>query len=507
MEWFQDGAKLLVSGPVGPQEKHGIWVISVIGVSLHKLRDDARWADISPDGSRIAFSDTNTKDLWVMNADGSQARPFLKPDGGDRLYYPMWFPNGRRLLYTRFREENGQAHVVLESRNSEGNDPVVLVSNPNVRAACWAQPGRLILGVHEAPPNQQDMNLWEIGYDVQTGKPSGKERRLTDWAGYRFSDIKTTADGKSLVFLNLHLLSNVYVGKLGASGSTMEPPQSLTLNQRKNWVSGWASDSRSLLFYSDLGGGAFDVYRQGVDQHSPEKLTSGPDDKWAPQLSPDGKWVLYISWPKPTGASELPPGKLMRISASGGPAEFVADVKGHTFVGSTQGGFPSFRCPVRAGADCVLAEKDGDKQIVFTSFDPAAGRKSEITKFAGDPDDLSWDLSPDGSQVAVATFDYKAADIQMLPVKGGNPQKLSAMPWNELVAVTWSADGKALFLSSDSSRGSSVIRVGPGKPPELLWKTPWTVYQLVPSPDGHYLAIGPDIADANAWIIPNFPPR
>jgi Tol biopolymer transport system component len=70
-----------VSGPVGPQEKHGIWVISIIGVSLHKLRDDARDAAISPDGSQIAFADANTRDLWVMNSDGSQARSCYNPDG------------------------------------------------------------------------------------------------------------------------------------------------------------------------------------------------------------------------------------------------------------------------------------------------------------------------------------------------------------------------------------------------------------------------------------------
>jgi len=44
MEWFQDGTKLLVSGPVGPQEKQGIWIISVIGATLRKLRDDAHLA-------------------------------------------------------------------------------------------------------------------------------------------------------------------------------------------------------------------------------------------------------------------------------------------------------------------------------------------------------------------------------------------------------------------------------------------------------------------------------
>ena len=52
-----------MSGPVA-QEKQGIWVISVIGATLKKLRDDAHDASLSPDGSQIAFRDAITQDIW-----------------------------------------------------------------------------------------------------------------------------------------------------------------------------------------------------------------------------------------------------------------------------------------------------------------------------------------------------------------------------------------------------------------------------------------------------------
>ena len=480
-------------------------MISVVGVSLHKLRDDAHFADISPDGSQIAFVDSNSKDLWIMNADGSQARSFLKPEQGYQLYRPKWFPNGQRLLYLKFHQENGKANVVLESRDLKGADPVVLFSNPKLESACWAQPGRMILSILEAPPNEKDSNLWEIRYDVDTGKPRGAARRLTEWPGFRFYDLKTTADGKSLVFMNLHSESDVYVGQLSDSGATLKTPQRLTLDELWDWPTGWSQDSKAVFFYSDFGGGTFDVYRQALDQHTPDKITSGPDDKWAPQLSPDGKLILYISWPKTTNPSDIPPGKLMRISPSGGPAEFVADIKGRPYVGTNQGGIPSFRCPVHAGADCVLAEKGEGKQTVFTAFDPNTGRKGEITKFSGDPDFVNWDLSPDGSRIAVAIYDYKTADIQVIPVKGGNPEKFSGLPWTQLMETAWAADGKSLFISSDSSRGTSVIHLVFGQQPKLLWQTVWDVYQISPSPDGHYLALGPQVYDSNSWIIQNFP--
>lgn len=495
-----------MSGPVGPQEKQGIWVISIIGVSLHKLRDDAHLAAISPDGSQIAYVDANTKDLWVMNADGSQAKSILKPENGYQLFHPLWFPNGRRILYVKFSQNNGKANVIMESRKPDGSDPVVLLSNPNMRGNAWAGPGRLVITADEEAPRQKDRNLWEVFYDPDTGERKGEIRRLTDWAGFQFADLDFTNDGKEFLFQNVHAQSDVYVGELKDAGNALSAPQRLTLDEKFDWPTGWSADSKAVLFYSDLGGN-FDVYRQAVGERNVDALTSGPDDKWAPQPTSDGKWILYISWPKATNSSDLPPGKLMRVPTSGGPAEFVADVKGHPFVGNTDGGFPSFRCPAHAAGDCVLAEEADRNQIAFTAIDPQQGRKAEVAKFSGDPDFLAWALSPDGSQIAVTTFAYKAADIQILPVKGGTPRKYSTLPFNELSAVVWTPDGRGLFLSSASSRGSSIVRYDFDKQPKLLWKSVFDVNELTPSPDGHYLALGPEVDDSNAWLISNFPAK
>jgi Tol biopolymer transport system component len=496
---------MLVSGPVGPQEKQGIWVISVIGVSLHKLRDDADGASISPDNSQIAYVDANTGDLWVMSADGSQAHSIVKHEPGYLLFDPMWFPNGRRILYAKVRPEGAQPTVIFESRKIDGSDPVVLLSDPDATSMTWAQPGRLIVNATEPPPNQAESNLWEIRYDPQSGEPKGALRRLTDWPGFGFYDIRATADAKTLLFLNAHLRSAVLVAELSEGGMAMAEPQRLTFNERYNWPTGWSADRKSVLFYSDVNG-SFDIYEQGLNERSADDLVSSRNDEWAPQLGPDGKWIVYMSWPRPTKAERNPAGKLMRTPVSGGPEEFIADVPGHDFAGSPQGGFPNFRCPVHGG-DCILAEDDGGKGIAFTAFDPAKGLGARITKFSGAPYYLNWDLSPDGSRIAVSTFGYKTGDIDVIPTKSGRPQKFSVLPWNELGAVAWTADGKGLFLSSGSSRGSSIIRYDLGGQPKLLWKSGWDINQLTASPDGRYLALGPQITDANAWIISKFPAR
>ncbi len=499
---------MLVSGPVA-QEKQAVWMISVIGATLKKLRDDAHDAALSPDGSQIVFRDATGPGIWTMGADGGQAKLFYKPEPGYHLFYPLWFDGGKRIAYVKYKITNGESTVYLESRDLNSGNPVVLLSNPRLSDFYLGQNGRLIYAISEPQPNQYDSNLWELRFNPVTGAPKGTPRRLTDWTGFYFTNPELTADGKRFVFLDRKGQSDVYLGELAGGGNEMKTPQRLTLDDRLDWPGGWSNDGKTVFLYSDRNG-SFDIYKQGVNERNADPIVTGPEEKWAPQISPDGKWLLYMQWPKVAEGHAATSGKLMRVPLGGGPAEVVMDIKGRPGSSTssdpldTVGGYPSFRCPALAGAACVIAE-EGENEIVFTAFDPLQGRKSELVKVPANPVHTSWGLSPDGSRVALAVFDYKAADVQIVPLGGGAAQKFSAVPWTELVAVAWAADGKSLFLASFSSRGSSIVHSSFTGEPKLLFKSSWDILSLAASPDGHYLALGPVIYNANAWTIASFP--
>ena len=520
MEWSQDGTKLLVSGPVA-QEKPSIWVISVIGGTLKRLRDDARDASLSPDGSQIVFTDAVTREIWLMNADGGHARVWLTPKAGYLQFIPTWFRNGKRttptwfrngkrILYVRYGSAKGERTVELESRDLQGGDPITLVANPLLTEFCWGQKGRLIYAVQEQAPNQYDSNLWEQRFDEETGRPQGAPRRVTDWIGFDFGNPELTADSKRFVFLNGRAQSDIFVSELTDGGSTTQNPRRLTLDERSDWPGGWSLDSKTVFLYSDRNG-SFDIFKQGVSVPNAEPVVTGPEEKRTPLISPDGKWLLYMQWSKAAGKADPDSGKLMRIPLAGGPPEPVLDFKGYSGIRVMRpapdlGVFPSFRCPQHAGP-CVLAEVR-EKNLVFTAFDPIEGRKTELILVPVDAEFRGWDLSPDGSQVALPVFDLKAGNVRILPLAGGAPRTFSATPWKELFTVGWAADGKSLFLVSNNSRGTSILRMdSEGNTKMFLDQPGRDVHVLAPSPDGHSLAFGAVQSNFNAWTIAAFPQR
>ncbi len=483
-------------------------MISIIGASLKKLRDDAYQASLSPDGSQIVYVDTVTRAIGIMNIDGSQAHDYLKPEPGYRLGAPTYFANGKRILYIKWHPSPEGATGVLESRDLKAGDPQVLLTDLRVTFATFEQPGRIIFSMSEPPPRQYERNLYEMHYNVDTGKPEGSQHQLTNWNGYAFTAFHTTSDGKQLVFLNGKPETAVYLGELGNNNAELKSPQRLTLNAAINWFGSWSPDGKNIVFTSNRDG-SYNVYVQGVQERSPRALATGPEEQLSPVVSPDGKWVLYIQWPKVVAPKlTVSGGKVMRVPLAGGAPEFVMDVKGTFTLDSDPVtallNLPNLRCPLNG--ECVVAEAN-EQGLVFTAFDPMQGRKKELAKAEGAPDLMAWNISPDGTRIAVSEFDYKVGKLQILSADGASPQKFTMSEWANLSGVSWSSDGKSLFLLSYSSRGTAVLHSDLSGHATMLYRPSWDVWAVQPSPDGKTLAFAPLIDNSNAWTMGYFPAK
>jgi Tol biopolymer transport system component len=506
--WFRDGTQLLLSGPAGPGGQRGIWTLSPLTGSLRKLHDDARNAAVFPDNSRIAFIAGELTQIWLMGAGGEQPRRILTAPEHTTFTGVDWSPGGLRLAYLRLRPSLNE--VAIESCDLTGGQPTVIFSHPRLRTFRWAPDGRILYAMAEPPPNETSTNLWELRADPRTGKVAGRPRRLTNWAGYAFTILSVAADGRHLAFVRKHSQSDVFVGALDRGGTRLSTPWRFTVDDRIDWPGGWTRDSQAVLFYSDRNG-QLDLLKQDVKARAAEPVAAGAEEKRWPQLSPDGAWILYLAWPRTLTGVSPQSGQLLRRPVAGGSSERVLDVQGYP--GSarlaaepmrlTASGHPDFRCPSLKGTACVVSEAQ-QKQLVFSAFDPLEGRKRELARIQlRAPMRMTfWDLSPDGAHIVYGQYEL-VGRLHILTLAEGVTRELSVKGWNQFESAAWTADGKALFVTSYSPAGSSLLRVTLDGEAQLLHKANWWMERLVPSPDGHYLAFGVVTINSDAWMIEN----
>jgi Tol biopolymer transport system component len=477
----------------------GVWLVSAVTGAIQRVKTDAWGAAISPDGSRIAYLNGSRTEVWLMGADGQQPAKIIPATAGDRFTDIAWSPDSKRIAVLRQRPARDEARI--DTCDLEGHNQVIALSDPRLRAFCWSADGRIIFSAIDAPGDFSSMNLWEVRTDT-LGRASRTPRRITMMAGFAFAHPSTSLDGKRLAFLRARYDSDVYLGDIGPE-SKLRNVRRLTLSERIDWPGSWTSDSRKLLFHSDRDG-ALDIFQQSIDQPGAEAIVRGPEEKTLPQISPDGAWVLYRAWPAKSAANSV---QILRRALVGGATEVVLESGGYpgpvpyTIERSpfNRRDYPGFRCV--ASGTCVLMEATLD-QLIFYRFDPNGGPKRELVRIGNDPLETQiWDLSPDGTQVAVATRNATKGSIKVVPLENGTPSEIIVKDWNYLDGLAWAPDGRAFFLSSWSPLGSTIIRVTLSGETHPMYQSSTWIPRVIPSPDGRHLSFGMIIYDSNAWLI------
>jgi serine/threonine protein kinase/Tol biopolymer transport system component len=526
LSWFPDATRLLVSGPVGPKDETAVYEVALIGGTMRKVRDKARAAQVSPDGTQISFVSEDRREVWLMDREGNNARKLLASPAGEHIGLAAWSPTGQRLAVGWGGLDKSIQPNQVVSVDLQGANQTTVLTDARLRWVIWMPDGRMIYSRTEAPPRSMEANLWSVYADPSTGEPEGTPQRLTDWVGFRMRIFSRTADGKIFVFMNDLEQSDVWVADFAENGTRLESPQRITLSEKMDWAGGWAHDSQHILFYSDRAG-AYDIFSQAIDDTSAQALTTSKQEQRAPRMCPDAQCILFMEWPAETGDAPPTSGSIMRMAPGGGPSDAVIPVQGYYGAGgpgsylAAVGGYPSFRCPTEKGALCVLAEKEQDpSKIAFTAFDPFQGRKQKIATIPLQDADF-WDLSPDGKRIAYGATKLDGATIRVFEIGGPLPasasgkteqpgagpltKEVNVSDFNQLIAIAWTADGKRFLAASHNSRGSIIWLVEESGKAKQLSARSWSIEELSPSPDGKKLAISELTTNSNAWMIPKMP--
>jgi serine/threonine protein kinase len=493
LSWFRDGTKLAAVGPGESSESTGIWAISILGRAPRKLREDAGRASVSPDGSHIAYIRGRAEsEIWLMDGNGENPRKLLQGAHRERFLQVQWSPAGDRIATLKSRPEGDNPGEVIEMVSPTGGAGSTILSAAGVRSFCWSSDGRIIYSMEEPPPNNRDTNLWEFRVDSSAAKAIGSPRRITNWAGLSLSDMSLSADSRHLVLVNAGNRSDLYVAALDGRGG-LGAPRRLTLEGRSNIPSTWTPDGQTLFFYSDRNG-IWNIFRQSLNERNARDFVVGPGEQTEPRLSPDASWVLYWHHVEKGGQTSAS-ARLLRVPISGGVPELVVEASRGAMV----------RCAL-GRLTCVLSESDeATGKLVFSTVDPLQVRKSELVRLETDPaGSPAWDLSPDGSTVAIVDLDEHQDSIRVVQLRNGSSHVIALGGSEHLSGISWAADGKGWFVTSSSVRGATIFSVSSNGGVSKLWTTSSLLGAPLASPDGKNLAFTISTFNSNAWVVENF---
>jgi Tol biopolymer transport system component/DNA-binding winged helix-turn-helix (wHTH) protein len=522
ISWFPDGTRflaLLHPLGIGYEEVNSagssIWIVSVLDGPPRKIRDEALFDSVSPDGTLIAFEThkgrLGDREIWLMGPHGENARKLYETDENSAIGGLQFSPDGQRVIY--FKTEDAKQTLVGGDPNG---GPTTTIPQPyderSVGESLWIPDGRLIYRLWEQGFTSTTCNLWQIRLDPR-GQFIGEPQRITNLPAVCNTNFSVTADSKRLVFLESRDHARVYVADLLEGGGThISNPTRLTLDEGWNNPAAWSTDGNVLFFYSNRSG-AEGLFRQTLDQDTAEQLSTLGEGKasavsaclsqgsWVFNgtlrggsctcLSPEGSWLIYGT----VKAGSSVPAKLMRVPVAGGFPQLILTAN---FVGGPH-------CARSPATLCAIAERSMDRsQMIFTSFDSEKGRGEKLAEFTTEATaDYEWDLSPDGSRIAI--LKNRAGQIQILWLNGQVPQEITIKGWRALTTLAWAADGNGLFVSSFIGRGSVLLSVDLQGNARLLWEDKGGLgTYAVPSPDGRHVAMQGFTEDANIWMMENF---
>jgi len=171
-------------------------------------------------------------------------------------------------------------------------------------------PDGKVLAVSIREGASRDIWVCELERCVFSPLTSGSENRYPTWA----------PDGQRIAFSSYRFgPANLFWVLVNGSGS----PQPLTSGQYDQYPGGWSTDGRFILFHEITSTNTRDIYALPVeDGGEPWHYLNEPFQELSPALSPDGKWVAYVS--NESGQDEVfvrafpEPGARWQVSADGG---------------------------------------------------------------------------------------------------------------------------------------------------------------------------------------------
>lgn len=403
-------ASILVGSTREPTDAHPL--VTKFNV---QIRQQLAW---SPRGDRIAAIifpaqlDKPTKPaVYIFSLDG-RVKAIFSPPGLRSLSFPLWLDGGSSLMASGLAEGAQQNHLEqLYLRTGEFHELPSALGFDSISAT---SDGRILSAVSL----DQRASIW-----VAAADHLDQPRRLVPQA----ENIESLSwSGDSSIIFPSARNGNVNLSRAEQDGNVQQlaAPEACVERQPAS------SEQEAAVIYSSncaTGGDDFNLWRLDLKTGRRTQITSGSNFDEQPDVSPDGKWIVYTSWP-----SNSP--SVWKVPADGGTPVRVS---------TQQARFPAVS-PDGKHIVCQIREFYGMWHVAILSL--ATGEV--IKEFAQLPNGSSsstpvrW--SPDGSALDYIATQGGSSNIWRLPLSGGAPRQLTAPGEDNIIYYAWNSSGTRL---------------------------------------------------------------
>jgi Tol biopolymer transport system component/DNA-binding winged helix-turn-helix (wHTH) protein len=445
-------------------------------VPVTSLSDSAEDASLSPDGNVVAFK--RSSDLPEVSG------IYIQQIGSDHLlqlsksttdFSPVWSPDGRFIAFSRYANAEHEIYLVSAMGGKERQLHSGAPAHPPLS---WSPDGKFIaFTAKDSDHNTYSINLLSV-QSLETRKVTEPTAEYQDWAP-AFSP-----DGKQLAFIRTNgALNMADIFVMPANGGTV---RRLTFdNASIPDPPTWTPDGRSIVFSSPRisiptlwripasGGEPVQVPQVGVIAVHPSVSAGGNRLAYDQIMGRSSIWSLQLA---KLGKRD----SRMLVTASGGfnwAPEFSPDGKRIAFLSGRLGPLEVWTC-----------NRDGSDLIQLTNLGGAIS--------AGPP---RW--SPDSQRIAFDSSLGQHNAIFVMKAEGGLARPLTRGA-SDNVNASWSRDGKWIYFTSNRS-GQWQIWKMPSEGGEPLQLTKQGGFRAFESADGKVIYYAKTTSDSDIWRVPS----
>ena len=253
--------------------------------------------------------------LEVLDVDSGHRQVLLRSE--QPLEAPNWTKDGRALIYNTSGRGDGRGRLVRFDLATRQGTPIDTgTSNRNNNDHVLSFDGQM-LGISDQSAGQSAV------YTVPVG--GGQPKRITPLVPSYLHG--WSPDGKTLIYTGGRDKEyDIY--SIAADGSGTE--RKLTDVKGLDDGPEYAPDGK-WIYFNSVRSGTMQIWRMKPDGSDPERLTDDGWNNWFPHVSPDGRWIAFISFPREVDPSDHPYYKrvLLRVMpAAGGAPRVIAYVYG-----------------------------------------------------------------------------------------------------------------------------------------------------------------------------------